>query len=145
MRYIKEVMEIARYEKRMLGWTIDKVFSLLALAAVLTVEILYLPKEFALYLEILIAIASGYVFYVIVNTFFLAVFNGRTLGMALVGIKTCHADKRRISFSEAFLKALTTGMTAMDLVNSIYMLSSHTERSVFDRLTNTLVVDHRAK
>jgi hypothetical protein len=30
-----------------------------------------------------------------------------------------------------------TGFIAMDLINSIYMLSSHTERSVFDRLTNT--------
>jgi uncharacterized RDD family membrane protein YckC len=94
----------------------------------------------------LIAIASGYVFYVIVNCAFLHLLStARTLGMAIMGIKTCHADKSRIRFKEAFLKALTTGLTAMDLVNSIYMLSSHTERSVFDRLTNTLVVDTRAK
>jgi hypothetical protein len=29
-----------------------------------------------------------------------------------------------------------TGFTAMDLINAIYMLSNHTERSVFDRLTS---------
>ena len=138
-------MGIARYEKRMMGWLIDKLFSLLALAAVLTVEILYFPKDFSLYLEILIAIASGYVYYVIVNCAFLHLLNGATLGMAIMGIKTCHADKSRIRFKEAFLKALTTGLTAMDLVNSIYMLSKHTERSVFDRLTSSLVIDVRAE
>jgi uncharacterized RDD family membrane protein YckC len=136
-------MPIARYEKRMLGWFIDKLVSLGALAVVLWAEITYFPHDFSLYLSILIAIFSGYLFYVLVNTFFLFLTNGFTLGMLIFGIRTFHANQDRLSFSESFLKAMMTGMTAMDLVNSIYMLASHTERSVFDRLTNTLVVDIR--
>jgi uncharacterized RDD family membrane protein YckC len=145
LRYIKEVMSIARYEKRMIGWLIDKLISLGALAGVLTVEILYLPKDFSLFLEILIATIAGYAFYVLTVSLYLFFGNGYTLGMQLMGIRTYHATKDHIRFYEAYLKAMMTGFTAMDLINSIYMLSSHTERSVFDRLTNTLVVDVRAE
>ena len=145
MRYIKRYMNIARYEKRMLGWLIDKVISLLAFGGILAVEILFIPHNFSLFLEILIAGLGGYFFYVLSVSLYLFFGNGYTFGMQLLGIRTYHATKDHLRFSESFLKALMTGFTAMDLVNSIYMLSEHTERSVFDRLTNTLVVDVRAE
>jgi len=138
-------MPIARFDKRIGGWLIDKLLSFGVLAGVLAVEILFLPRNFSLFLEILIAIASGYVFYAIAVFWFLYLSNGYTLGMAIFGIRTCHATEERIRFKEAFIKALMTGFAAMDLINAIYMLSSHTERSVFDRLTNTLVIDVRAE
>jgi uncharacterized RDD family membrane protein YckC len=136
-------MIIARYEKRLGGWAIDKALSLLALAGILVPEILFFPRDFSLFIEILIAVVGAYFFYVISVSFALYLFNGYSLGMAICGIRTYHATKDRLRFSEAFLKALMTGFTAMDLINSIYMLSTHTERSVFDRLTNTLVIDTR--
>jgi uncharacterized RDD family membrane protein YckC len=138
-------MPIARFDKRIGGWLIDKLLSCGVLAGVLVVEILYWPANFSLFLEILIAIASGYVFYVFFVSWFLFLANGYTLGMAIFGIRTYHATKERIRFKEAFIKALMTGFTAMDLINAIYMLSNHTERSVFDRLTGTLVIDVRAE
>lgn len=138
-------MPIARFDKRIGGWLIDKLISFGVLAGILVVEILYFPKNFSLFLEILIAIASGYVFYVVADSLLLYFSNGYTLGMAIFGIRTYHATKERIRFKEAFIKALMTGFTAMDLINAIYMLSSHTERSVFDRLTSTLIIDVRAE
>jgi len=138
-------MLIARFDKRIGAWLIDKILSWGALGGLLAVEIIYFPKDLSLFLEILIAMAASYLFYVISVSLYLFIGNGYTLGMQIFGIRACHATQERIRFKEAFLKALMTGFIAMDLVNAIYMLSEHTERSVFDRLTSSLVVDVRAE
>jgi uncharacterized RDD family membrane protein YckC len=138
-------MPIARFDKRIGGWLIDKILSWGVLGGLLAVEIIYFPKDLSLFLEILIAVAASYVFYVLFVSLYLFFGNGYTLGMQIFGIRTYHATRERIRFKEAFLKALMTGFTAMDLINAIYMLSQHTERSVFDRLTSSLVVDVRAQ
>ena len=138
-------MLIARFEKRIGGWLIDKILSLGVFGGILCLEILYLNKDFSLFLEILIALALAYLFYVLVITLYLFLSNGYTLGMQIFGIRTYHPTRVRLAFKEAFLKALMTGFLGMDLVNAAYMLFAHTERSVFDRLTNTLVVDVRAE
>jgi uncharacterized RDD family membrane protein YckC len=136
-------MNIARYEKRILGWLIDKVLSWLVLAAVIVLCLLYLPEQTSLFFEILLALAISYLFYVVFTTLALWAFNGYTLGMALVGIRTCHPAGERLRFGEALVKSLMTGLFGMCLLNSAYMLFAHTERSAFDRITKTLVVDAR--
>lgn len=138
-------MSIARFDKRIGAWLIDKILSWGVLGGLLAVEIIYFPKDLSLFLEILIAMAASYFFYVFFISSYLFLGNGYTLGMQIFGIRTRHATQERIRFKEAFLKALMTGFIAMDLVNAIYMLSEHTERSVFDRLTSFLVVDVRAE
>jgi uncharacterized RDD family membrane protein YckC len=136
-------MNIARYEKRILGWLIDKLLSWLVLAAALTLCLLYLPEPTSLFFEILLAFAASYLFFVVSSAIALWAFNGYTLGMALVGIRTCHPSGERLRLGESFVKSLMTGLFGMDLLNAAYMLFAHTERSAFDRLTKTLVVDAR--
>lgn len=138
-------MSIARFDKRIGGWLIDKLISWGVLAGILCCEILYFPKDISLYWEILIAVEAAYLFYVFFVCLYLFIGNGYTLGMQIFGIRTYHATRERIRFKEAFIKALMTGFIAMDLINAIYMLSCHTERSVFDRLTSSLVIDVRAE
>lgn len=136
-------MSIARYEKRILGWLIDKILSWLVLAATIVLCLLYLPEQTSLFLEILLAFVASYLFYVLSVFLALWVFNGYTFGTALVGIRTCHPSGERITCGEALVKALMMGLLGMCLLNSAYMLFAHTERSVCDRITKTLVVDAR--
>jgi uncharacterized RDD family membrane protein YckC len=137
------MMQIARYEKRIGGWLFDKLLSLSVFAVVLAFEILNYPKNFSLYLSMIVAFAAHYVFYVLWNTFWLYFSNGFTLGGLIFGVRLVHATKERISWKEAAVKSLFSGVVAAAIVNGIYMLSEHTERSVFDRLSDTLCVSTR--
>lgn len=136
-------MEIARYEKRLWGWAIDKALSLLLFVALLILEIHFFPPDFSLFLEILFAYFASYIFYILFGSITMFLSHGATMGMLIARIHACHASGEKLRYSECFLKCLMTGLVAFDLANSIYMLSSHTERSVFDRLTSTLVVEKK--
>jgi uncharacterized RDD family membrane protein YckC len=136
-------MEIARYEKRLAGWLTDKALSALAFGLVLWACRVGFPPDASVFSEILLSALAAYVFYVFFATLSLYFFRGATPGMALFGIRTYHPTSEKLAFRECLLKALATGLSAMCLVNAIYMLSAHTERSAFDRLTKTIVIDRR--
>jgi uncharacterized RDD family membrane protein YckC len=136
-------MNIARYEKRIWGWLIDEFISLMAGSACLVLMIIFGRTGGSLFLWILLAISGDYFFYVLVTAVTMHLSQGSTIGMLIVGIKSYHPDGERLKARECWLKALLTGIIAMDIINSIYMLVVHTERSAFDRLTNTLVIDAR--
>lgn len=137
-------MEIARYEKRVFGWLIDRLLSLAVGVGLFYPYRLLLGPSFSLYFLVLFCILSAYFFYLLTVFPFLWISNGRTLGGLLFGVRTFRPDGSRLSFSDAFLKALLTGVVTMALTNALFMLFTHTERSAFDRLTNTIVIDTRA-
>lgn len=137
-------MEIARYEKRVGGWAIDKACSLAVFGGMIAVFHLCFGAGFSIYYNILLSLLIAYAFYVFSVSFFAFATKGASFGMLLVGIKSIRGDGERLSFRAIFLKALLNGMVALDLVNCFYMLLVHTERSAFDRLTSSLVIDTRA-
>ncbi len=143
MRYIR-YMNIARYEKRIGGWLVDKAISYCVLGLAIWLFVSLLGPDFSAYLSVLLSILVSYFFFVIFNTLFLWISNGRTVGNLIFGIKVSHPSGNRLGFTESLLKSLLVGAMAMDIINSVYMLSNHTERSVFDRMTNTNVIDTRA-
>jgi hypothetical protein len=138
-------MSIARYEKRMMGWLIDKLIFPCCPRGRFHGRNSLFSQGFSLFLEILIAASRA----TSSTSFLFALYLFSAMAIPWDGDlrnpDLPRDERSRIRFKEAFLKALMTGFTAMDLINSIYMLSSHTERSVFDRLTNTLVIDVRAE
>lgn len=134
-------MEVARFEKRILGWIIDKAISWLFGGAILFCLVYFLPSEFSVFLEILLSFIGSYLFFVLFGSFLFFVTNGSSLGMLIAGIVASHPTREHFRYSEAFLRNLMTGLVAMVMVNAIYMLSIHTERSAFDRLTRTIVIE----
>lgn len=137
-------MGIARYEKRVLGWLIDRLLSLFVGAGLFYPFRLLFGPSFSLYFLVIFCVLGAYFFYFLSVFSFLWISDGRTLGGLLFGVRTFRPDGNRLSFSDAFLKALLTGVVTMALVNALFMLFIHTERSAFDRLTNTIVIDTRA-
>jgi uncharacterized RDD family membrane protein YckC len=137
-------MVIARYEKRVGAWFVDKLFSL----AICAVFLYFFPRWFgpgaSLFLIGLLSYLISYAFYVLFNGLFSWIGNGWTLGMMLFGIRAVHSDGRHIRFKEAIVKVLLTGLIVVDIANSLYMLVIHTERSCFDRMSETSVIDTRA-
>jgi uncharacterized RDD family membrane protein YckC len=68
---------------------------------------------------------------------------GFTLGSLIFGIKVMHPNRAPLLYREMFLRSITIGVLPMVLVNAIYMVAIHTERTIFDRITETVVVDYR--
>jgi uncharacterized RDD family membrane protein YckC len=137
-------MTIARYEKRIGAWAVDKLLSLALFALFIYFFPQWFGPEASLFLIVILSYLISYVFYVLFNSLFCFFGNGWTLGMLLFGIKAVHSDGRHLRFKEAFVKVLLTGLIVVDIANSLYMLVTHTERSCFDRMSETSVIDTRA-
>ncbi len=69
--------------------------------------------------------------------------NGYTLGGAMLRIKVVHMDDRDINYRDAFIRSVCLSIIPWVLVNAIYMLIVHTERTIFDKITDTIVIDRR--
>jgi|LAHS01.1.fsa_nt_gb uncharacterized RDD family membrane protein YckC len=134
-------MAIARYEKRIWAWTIDKLLSFGVFGLFIYLFLRWFGPNASLFLLILLAYLVSYAFYVVFNGLWSFFGNGATLGMLIFRIRAVHADGCHLSLKEAFLKVLLTGLLVMDAANSLYMLLTHTERSIFDRMSETTVID----
>ena len=66
---------------------------------------------------------------------------GRSIGAFIFGIKTTTKENGNISLRNIWVKQLYLGLIPFVIANAIYMLVIHTEQTLFDRITNTIVVD----
>jgi uncharacterized RDD family membrane protein YckC len=137
-------MVIARYEKRIGAWVIDKLFSFAVFGVFMYFFPLWFGPNASLFLIVILAYLISYAYYVLFNGLFSWLGNGWTLGMLIFGIRAVHSDGRHLKGKEALLKVLLTGLIVVDVANSLYMLVTHTERSCFDRMSETSVIDTRA-
>ena len=81
--------------------------------------------------------------YTILSTICVFIFNGRTFGNLLFGTKIVHQDLKHLSLKDAICISSVHGLLIMMIINLFFMLIVHTEKSVSDRLTDTLAVDYR--
>ncbi len=138
-------MGIARYEKRLLAYLFDEV-----LACLFGVGIAILMYHFEVLGEsiFLIAVLScvfAYLVYVFLCTLVSALSGGMTFGFMVAGIKAIHSDGSPFTLRDAFIRAVTKGLLPAVLANAVYMLAVHSQRSIFDRLSDTLVIDKRRR
>ena len=136
-------MKIARFDKRIIAYLIDMVLAI-GSGSYLAVFFATLTNwTMPWYFIILIGQFSSYFIYCLLTICALHWSNGYTIGSAILGIRTIHQDHSRVSVGDAIVKGVTLGILPMALINAIYMIVVHTEKTVFDRLTNTIVVDFR--
>ena len=136
-------MNIARYEKRVGAWLFDKVLSLPAFCFALFMLSFRLRDPIPLVFSIVISVLCAFAFYFLLTFSLMWISNGSTLGGIVFGVRAFHPSGGRIKGRECFLKCLMTGVTAMAVASSCFMLFTHTEHSIFDRLTNTVMIDSR--
>ena len=136
-------MKIARFTKRIVAWIIDEIIPFAGAITffVFATRFNFFPTGVAYKILIMFLIAYGLV--VLISYPVLNFSNLLTLGGAIMGIRVSHVDGGKIKFREALLKSILVGVIAFALVNAIYMLIVRTERSVFDRLTDTYVAEYR--
>ena len=134
-------MKIADFIKRILAWLIDESYvfaSSIVLTVYLSINYGNVIPPFFLFL---IFAMSAWVFYFFINTILLFASNGHTIGNLILKTRVIHIDRAHISFSDAFIRSITIGLVPFVIFNAIYMLVVHTEKTIFDRLTETIVID----
>ncbi|HOJ45614.1 MAG TPA: RDD family protein [Bacilli bacterium] len=132
-------MRIARYEKRLLAYFID--FAI-ALAGALAIFFL-IPMSLTIVEKVLLSQIGASFIYFILTFLLLWVSNGYTLGSALSGIRVVRLDDEKIGVKEALVRASSLAIFPWAIINAVNMLLVHTERTLFDRLSDTLVIDRK--
>lgn len=135
-------MDIARYEKRIISFVLDEIVALIP--ALIIGLIMYFGlnfrSHFLAYATIFVFV--WYAFYIIINTLYLTFSNGFTLGSHLTRTRVVHRSKKKIGFSDSFIRSIMIGILPMVIINAFYMITRHTELTAFDRITDTFVIDN---
>lgn len=136
-------MSIARFEKRVFAYLIDTIFAIL-ISIPLTLLICYATNwSMPWYFGLLICQLFAWFIYALFSSCAVHWSNGYSIGGAIFGIKSVHRDGKRISVADAVVKGVCIGIWPFVLANAVYMLIVHTEITVFDRMTDTIVIDSR--
>ncbi|MCQ2792244.1 MAG: RDD family protein, partial [Bacilli bacterium] len=134
-------MEIARFNKRALSYLIDFLLTF-GIGVALSIP-LFIYTEIPWYFSIILLMIICYLTYLLIHVTTMLLSRGRTLGAAIFGIKTVTKDNKPISGRNVWIKELYLGLLPFVIANAIYMLIIHTEQTLFDRITNSIVVDVR--
>lgn len=138
-------MNIIRFEKRIFAYLIDLFFVLAIVAVGSVFLIMKFPKitEIPWYFLMFIIFFAICFIFTLIHTLTMFISNGRTLGGFIFGLKTIHQNLERLSFADCLCKCILLSLVPIVIINGIYMLSIHTEKTAFDRLTKTVAVDWR--
>lgn len=130
---------IARFEKRLFSYLVDFILPLAGgiLTSLLFLKIPYFPW----FVIFIFAILFTYFYYLFINLVLMAIFKYRTLGMIIFKTKMIKNDGSEAAFKDCVVKCLYLGLVPFSVINAIYMITVHTEITLFDKMTNTLVVE----
>ena len=138
-------MNVARFEKRLIAYLIDMMLAIAVVVTGVVFAYIYLEpiRNLSWYFAIVIALAMIWFVYTFFNSVYLTISNGRTIGGLITGLKVVHPNLEKLTFKDALCRSSTIAIVPMVIANAIYMLVVHTEKTAFDRLSKTVVVDWR--
>lgn len=140
-------MNIASFSKRIWAYIIDFVLTALIPGGTLTLLYIFVPEmnDIPVYFIVFGVIFTHWFVYFLVIGFYIFVTNGRTIGNLLLGLRIIHPHIKRLSLGDAFGRSAAQGLVILPIISILYVIIIHTEKSVFDRMTKTIVVDWRNK
>ncbi len=138
-------MGIARYEKRLLAYLFDEVVSCAFGVGIAILMVYYSVLDDSAFPIFVLSAVFAYGVYVVLCTISMILSGGATLGSLVFGIKAVHPDGEKFTLRDALIRAFGKGLVPAVGLNAIYMLCVHSQRSAFDRLSGTIVVDVRKR
>lgn len=132
-------MNVPRFDRRIVSYLID-----LIVPTILSLLTYFLQKNnfdifdhlsFFLWTELFTII-----YFLIFNAMCAYVFNGNTIGNLITKTKMVSLDGKRLSFIQVLLKYVPLCIWPTVLINASYMLYVHTETTIYDTLSKTIVV-----
>ena len=131
-------MQIASFEKRVFAYIID--FGLCLTASILF-YIFVCQNIFmwhSIFSLVVCPVVSSFLF--ILLGFLVYFTNGVTLGNAIFKLKMVSIKFQKLSLRQVMVKYLPLSLIPCVIINAIYMLVKHTEKTIFDNLSHTVSV-----
>ena len=138
-------MNIAKYSKRIAAYIWDFLLSSL-FAGLILFLVLYFNHDLLktpLFYLILAFFLVEWLTYTILNSLISFISNGRTLGKLICGLRIVHKDISRLHYGDCLTRAISEGLFVMAIIDMFFVLIRHTDKTTFDRLSNSVVVDWR--
>ncbi len=138
-------MNTAKFPKRVISYVFDMILSFLFSLALVILGSVFIPgfADLGIFYIVLIFFGLLWFIYTFIFTFWLFISNGRSLGMLIFGLRVVHKDISRLSFGDCLARSASEGMIVFVVIDLFYVLINNTERTAFDRISNTYVVDWR--
>ena len=132
-------MKIARFEKRILAYWIDMILPIVF--SVGTIVVLAIFADIAWYFLALIGIGVQFFLYVIITSLSLYFSNGNSIGNKAAKIRTVSENKKALRFRDCFVRTICLGFWIYPIINAIFMLVLHTEKTGPDIMTKSTNVE----
>lgn len=134
-------MQRANYERRMLAFIFDIIFSFIFAIFLNIFAKKVLKISFPLWLDTTYVMTCfSYFFYV---TFAYYVFDGVTLGGLLFNVRIVNKDNSRINLKTSAMRSILLAVLFLSLYNIVYMLINKTQVSFYDDATDTKAVERK--
>lgn len=135
-------MNFAKPIQRIVAYIIDYVICHIPSVILAVLLFIYVPS-LKWYCILLLSFLLYWLSFIVFNSFFLFVSNGFTLGGLIAKVRVVRSHLERLQYRDAFVRAASLGLLIMVIVNVFYMLIVHTERTIFDRISDTIVISYQ--
>lgn len=132
-------MNIPRFDKRIISYLIDLIIP--SLLSLLTYFLLKHSFQILDYLTFFLWVEFfAMVYFLLINSLFAYLFNGNTIGNLFTKTKMVSIDGKRLTLKQVLLKYLPLSLWPTVIINAFYMLYVHTESTIYDTLSNSIVI-----
>lgn len=132
-------MNIPRFDKRIISYLIDLIIP--SILSLLTYFLLKHSFQILNYLTFFLWVEFfAMVYFLLINSLFAYLFNGNTIGNLFTKTKMVSIDGKRLTLKQVLLKYLPLSLWPTVIINAFYMLYAHTESTIYDTLSNSIVI-----
>ena len=132
-------MNIPRFDKRIISYLIDLIIP--SILSLLTYFLLKHSFQILDYLTFFLWVEFfAMVYFLLINSLFAYLFNGNTIGNLFTNTKMASIDGKRLTLKQVLLKYLPLSLWPTVIINAFYMLYVHTESTIYDTLSNSIVI-----
>ena len=132
-------MNIPRFDKRIISYLIDLIIP--SILSLLTYFLLKHSFQILDYLTFFLWVEFfAMVYFLLINSLFAYLFNGNTIGNLFTKTIMVSIDGMRLTLKQVLLKYLPLSLWPTVIINAFYMLYVHTESTIYDTLSNSIVI-----
>ena len=132
-------MNIPRFDKRIISYFIDLIIP--SILSLLTYFLLKHSFQILDYLTFFLWVEFfAMVYFLLINSLFAYLFNGNTIGNLFTKTKMVSIDGKKLTLKQVLLKYLPLSLWPTVIINAFYMLYVHTESTIYDTLSNSIVI-----
>ena len=132
-------MNIPRFDKRIISYFIDLIIP--SILSLLTYFLLKHSFQILDYLTFFLWVEFfAMVYFLLINSLFAYLFNGNTIGNLFTKTKMVSIDGKKLTLKQVLLKYLPLSLWPTIIINAFYMLYVHTESTIYDTLSNSIVI-----